>query len=157
MDPTKFDPMDESSKEKLKEKTPTSNLAASLQVGGFSVTTTREAIGEVIERKQRAFTAEEIANTAKISKKSVYNTLKILIKKRLTHLSPSLKAYFWCQKSGSGMARKSTTCHSFAICPRCKRVEEFVHEKHQHPHLKAFQNLAWEHEWLGLCKTCQPT
>lgn len=142
-------------KDEILERTPKSNLTAFLQVSGWSCTNPRDAIGQIFEsHRWKACTVQEIAREAKIPRRSIYDTLKILLKKRLVHFSPSLRAYFWCQKSSAKQAHLPVNCHSFAICKKCKRVDEFIHGKHSHPNLKSIKDLSREHEWVGLCRTC---
>lgn len=140
--------------EKLREKAPESTFTGFLQIDGYSCTKVREAIAELMENHLRAYTVPELISKTGISRASFTRNLPILLKKRLIHFSPSLNAYFSCQKLFKSKGRDPLTCHSFAICQTCKHVEEFIHTKHAHPRLRRIGNLKTDHEWLGLCSTC---
>lgn len=138
--------------EKIKETVPEAWLTGFLQISGYKCTKPRDAVGLLFEKTHsKALTVQEIAQRTQLPRKTVYRTLEILEKKRLIHFSPSCHAYFQCQNPGK---RKPDICHSFAICGKCHRVEEFVHAEHAHPRLKYIKNLRHDHEWVGRCGAC---
>lgn len=140
--------------EKLREKAPESISTGFLQLDGYSCTKVREAMAALMENNRRAYTIPDLIVETDLSRASLYRNLPILLKKRLVHFSPTLNAYFCCQKLFKSKGRLATTCHSFAVCQTCKHVEEFIHTKHAHPKLRHIKNLKTDHEWLGLCSDC---
>lgn len=137
------------------KETPTETISMGfLQIQGFNCTEPRELIAKALEGIKRAYSVAELVNETGLPRMTVYRNLRLLCKKRLIHNSPSLDAYFACQKLFKARSKDPKTCHSYGICMKCKDVEEFLHEKDHHPRLKRIEKLKTDHEWLGLCSNC---
>ncbi len=146
--------MGRDSLDRMKEKAPESTLTGFLQIKGYSCTSVREAIAAVFGPGLKAYSVSELSKITGFPRMTLYRNLNLLTEQRLIHFSPSINSYFACQKPAKSKGRLSSTCHSFAICEKCKHVEEFVHVKHAHPRTRRVGNLKADHEWLGLCSSC---
>lgn len=140
------------SNEEMKEYAPKTVSVGFLQIKHYRCTQEREAIAKILESNRRIFTAKELAILSKLTPKTVHRILKTFEKEDLCHFSPRFKGYFACQKLMQSRRKKS--CHSYAICKNCKKVSEWVHEKHLHPRVNSFKLDEHLHEWLGLCESC---
>lgn len=120
---------------------------------GYKCTPERDTVATALDESRKALTVLELKEETDLPRMTLHRILKTFQKEKLVHRSPTFNAYFACRRLMQ--ARRRTACHSFAVCEKCKKVQEFVHEKHAHPKFTNFRVQTNEHEWLGLCATCK--
>lgn len=128
-----------------------------LKNNGYKITGPRVAVLSVLAKTEVPLSAYEIAKrvpkSIPVNVVTVYRVLEVLERLGIAHRIHAKEGFVRCD------FKKRQGCHYFAVCERCGRTREFLHEQPCRigrlvPRKFHFKNLKHSTEILGICAQC---